>query len=432
MKTPIDKNKSISRLVIILIALILGLAFGALLLFLVRTYQQQAEGSQANNIGVITPDRVAALEEESLEEREYGLINVFYDSELMIEPQIIEQLLNSEELGIFTESGTGDISIYIIPSITADQLASDNQQRQFSRFDGAIVSGNYVYLTEEFTRAIARPVNSYQSLFAGLMYAELFNQLDQQFLNQLSESENNYDFSNNETVSSFASLTDSDVADWQTPYPSKVKEYEVYVSVCSSVDSAVDLLICELAVYQASENDKLPPNSQEFIANNFDLRTNAQYKATGVIEGGEIKTSLEELNYEEADLRFNAWDVPNFTSDAYQLREDDIFYSELSSQRLQRLRSEIEADGWQLQLETDPVEDDQFGFDTVRYIYEKENNLLKSQLTLMVMDTSTLNVDCIIEGIGEVFCDNKESINKDSGYYVQVIVGQFARYELDE
>jgi hypothetical protein len=185
-------------------------------------------------------------------------------------------------------------------------------------------------------------------------------------------------------------------------------------------------------VYQAGENDKLPPNSQEFIANNFDLRTNAQYNATGVIEGGEIKTSLEELNYEEADLRFNAWDVPNFTSDAYQLREDDIFYSELSSERLQRLRSEIEADGWQVQLETDPVEDDQFGFDTVRYIYEKENNLLKSQLTLMVMDTSTLNVDCIIEGIGEVFCDNKESINKDSGYYVQVIVGQFARYELDE
>lgn len=423
----------LKQLRVILLTIIAGGLCGTCLLFSFQFYNAELKQNELDRLNVLTPSNIRSVNVRDLNSTKLNGVKVYYQKEATIELEVLEYLLTRKEVSeYFNLPDEGDnYQIYLLATVDNGRLLRGVPAKtEHLRTETWIASGNYLYLSENYSKQIPKPISAYQSLWAGLSYVKLYNSLSGEQKGKAAAAGEGYNLGELALVKDYAALTNNKAQAWSNPYPSKLKEYESQTDLCLGVGSFEHLLLCEAALYQANSSSSLPPKSLKFLADNFKLEQQAAYRATNSYTAAYLATQVEGLGLEPATLKFTAWDFPLFDSTAYTPVGEPLYLQRVDQAKLDSLKAKLKGEGWQEQTASNKQADDQFKAATHKLTFSKANPLLQSQLTIAVMDTSSLAVDCILEGVGVIYCD-QASISKNSGLYLQLTLGQYAKYELE-
>lgn len=418
----------------IISVIILGSICGLLLVVGVQFYQTEIRKAKLDDLHVLTPKGLVVVGTDSFDRDSSGKVDIYYSDNAATELAAVKFLLGTKEFNksFDLDKNGGDYEVYIITSVDNNKFLNNIPTKtKFTEYKGVIVSGNFIYLTKDFSVQIPDPTNAYQALWSGFATAQLFNELTDEELGEAVKADQGYDLNQIERVQAYIGLTNGDADKWVNPYPSKTEEYVSSAPICADLKSYVELMICELVIFQSAQATTLPPASQKFVTDNYKLDEKAALTATQTVTASDLPEIADGYDFKTSKVKFTAWDFPTFSSPTYQAKADNLYLQNADQTKLDKLQANLKKDGWELSEKSAVVKDDQFKVDTYKLTFTKDNPLQKAQLTIAVMDTKTMGVDCIIEGVGIVYCDQKASITKNTGLYLQLAIGQYSKYTLN-
>ncbi|MFW5702593.1 MAG: hypothetical protein ACOCXP_01355 [Candidatus Dojkabacteria bacterium] len=444
----INPKSKIFRVSVVFFLLLLGAIFAVLAFMLIQFIREEINQSDEAAAGVFSSANLEA-ELENYQTESVSQFNVRYDPQYQDEWEVLQFILETTRLeDQFSDEQLSEIKIFLIPTITNEQLLSDKYY--FYETSGSLVSGSNIYFTSGFAEQIALGEPAYDVVFSSLFYAAQYTQLESDSIANFAQNEQIYHLRSVPLVSEFDSLTfsaeeedddenDDETRSWEQPYPQKISEYSELSPACINIDSAASLLSCEFTLYQAGQNTILPPDSQKFIEGKFDISPNARQNALELWDYSDVSEAIAEiegLSISQSPVEFDSWDLPVLTAANYDILAGGPFYYQVDETELSQIRSKIEELGWLYEEPreegADSASDDQFGATTRRFSYTKETALHKQQLSIMMLNTNELNADCIVSKIGQSFCDTENSLQKGNDYHIQIVLGKYNIFELLE
>ncbi len=317
--------------------------------------------------------------------------------------------------------GASKVKIVVLPSVS--MAAITEQTGVFMQKDVAIYSANFVYFPAEASLLLRNPDRLMDNLVAGLQYASAFKDTP-------TTQGSVYDISASGLLASY--LKDIGVSPatgeqkvWTSPYPEKSSEYSKVSEVCFEIGSYLELMLCEAALQLNGNQAQIPPKSSAF----FEARGQqsfASFKALGRLAPNEIRSQISQLGLSESKIKFNNWGFNDMEAASYLIANDG-YYKNLNQEKLDSVKAVISSLGFELSEESTKVPNTQFGGQSNFLKYRKNMPIGDILVSVRVLDTGSLSSDCIVEGVGELFCTD-DAIAKNSGFFIQIIVGEKLKY----
>lgn len=358
-------------------------------------------------------------------EEQVGEVKIMYTTSSEDEKEIVKSLLQSKPIAEKIQNSKG-ITIVIDTSMTKlhleDVIKSGPEVLVAPGY--LFFSGNYIYITSNAKLNDGHAF--YQELLSGIVYAEMFNEFTNEDIQAFITNKEEYDFSKIDLMQEYikvAGITETE-STWQHPNNNLLSQYRSAVEICST-DAPISVLACEVVVYESGNKSKLPDNISTFLTKNMKVVENGEFTALNTFPAGQNDKYPGSAKLSISPIKYNDWDIGTFTDTKFKQISNSKVYHKVSVAQLEKLKTTIEKDGWRFIKKSAAVKSKKFGAVQQNWIFQKEGNLIKSELIIRTMNTSGLTSDCIVQGFA-VFCDSK-SIYKNSGYVLEVLVGEYTK-----
>lgn len=405
----------------LLIIIPLGLLIGMVAFLAANFISTQLTTSTQEQAGILPPVKIADLNLAKFTQSTHDKLNIYANPNADIETATLDFIISQLD-------SAPAANIYVERKLTTEKLfASYEKNYHLENIGIGVVSGNNIYLTREFGNSLNKPEVAISSLLAALAYTESYAEVEPMLLEFIS-AHKKYDLTAATSFTKYLEITQpANKTTWEVPYPKKLSEYTAKISFCADVTTAPQLWLCESAIFQSSNSELLPPANKEYFSS---MSQQANYSTTLLKQNyqAELQAILTKLSLQKSKIAYEDWQLPLFSSANYQQKLKSDNYQGLNADLLASLETEIVAAGWGKTVTSDKKKDSQFESERYSISFNRENPLIKSELTLLVLDTATINADCIIQGIGFTFCDSN-SLYKDSGYYIQLVIADHNRYK---
>jgi len=401
---------------VLCLILLLGIIVGGAIYYFV--FMPNPENTRLRSVGVITPEVVGVRPTLTWSNDEVELWSEG-GSNLT---DTVEAALSSG-VRIFPSDSASAAKLKIVVLQNTSMSAITEQTGVFVQKDVAIYSGSFVYLPAEASLLLRNPDRLMDNLVAGLQYASAFKSTP------LKEG-TIYDINASNLLTSYindiaVNQNTNNSSGWVSPYPEKTAEYAKISEVCFEVGSYIELMLCESALQQNGQQALIPPKSSEFFESRG-MQNFSSFKALGRLTPNELKSQLSTLNLTASKIKFNNWGFTDLEEASY-LISNDGYFKNLSQESLNIVKSSISDLGFELVEESAKTPNTQFGGQSNFLKYRKNTPIGDILVSVRVLDTATLSSDCIVEGVGELFCTD-DAIAKNSGLFIQVIVGEKLKY----
>jgi len=290
-----------------------------------------------------------------------------------------------------------------------DLLKSKN--KSFNQANGIIISGNYVYLTPEYLQERTDHQQMYEDFYAALLSAKLFNSIP---LNVLT------DFANNNKP--YSLNTSPMVQNWgNNKLAIPIKNPNGWCQI--KMDYAN--LICASLVYQQQSN-KLSSSQINFLAKELSLKAAQEVTDLYIINSGVSDFYLAKLKLTPSSINYPFIGITNF--DKNLVKDTSNNYQNITSANLTDINNLLKQQNWVFLNQTEPIKDQEFDANQSAQYYTREDPLVKQTLVLEILDTATINANCITSGIGNIYCNGK-SLYKSTNYYLRIVITQENKYQ---
>lgn len=404
------------------LVLFLGILAGGAIYYFV--FMPNPENTQLRSVGVITPEAVGIRPTLTWSNDE---LELWSDGGSNLTDTVEAALASGIRLFPSDNSSAAKLKVVVLPSISMSAITE--QTGVFVQKDVAIYSGSFVYLPAEASLLLRNPDRLMDNLVAGLQYASAFK-------STATKEGTVYDINASGLLTSYVSAVTSSqqgqpnstittTNNWVSPYPEKTSQYAKISEVCFEIGSYLELMLCESALQQNGNQSLIPPKSSEFFESRG-LQNFSSFKALSRLTPSEVNTKLNALNLTASKIKFNNWGFTDLEEASY-LISNDGYFKNLSQDNLNLVKSAISELGFELAEESPKNPNTQFGGQSNYLKYRKNTPIGDILVSIRVLDTATLSTDCIVEGVGELFCTD-DAIGKESGLFIQVVVGEKLKY----
>lgn len=307
---------------------------------------------------------------------------------------------------IDTLDNTAPVEIIMKESLNIQDLENHGQNYNLQKIDLVYISGNYIYLPSNNKLAIDLPDRAFDSLIPAIVIANS---------TKIDIEGKSYHFN---VIKEYSDKLEDD---------KNLGELESRLSSCSNPNKdQFSEISCIISLYFAGLGGNLTTNNYEFISNNLPNLGNLKSIALGLPDKATIDKYFDIVSTKESPVAYSNWEVDaleDINSEAMPLRlaSESNYYLVSSESDLKSITEEIEKDGWAKFNRVETVNDSKFNLKQEMVAYSLEDLLLEKYLAVRIMDTSTMNADCIVGGVGLAYCNN-QSLYKNSGYLVNIII----------
>ncbi len=268
-------------------------------------------------------------------------------------------------------------------------------ERSFSRIGNIIISGRYIYIN---------PIDVPLKYFVG-------NYISALIITQYQSDWNNPVL--NEYYNSIPNAQEG-----KLPYPEVIKSYAGKLINCQGITDYFQLLSCEINLALNGYSESIPVAQQSFIVTQLGIEENTIDEIIGLTNISDINVVLAKLQLEENELIYKNWEFEESEiTGVINSAPTTNAYNGANAAKVQQLVNDLTAQGWQQSPEDYKTKDSQFGADQSAVVLNLDRDLAKQTLVIFTLDTAQLNVDCFVEGVGQVYCGDN-SINKNTGLYL--------------
>ncbi len=404
----------------------MGTVLGFAGFYLWQNYQLEINRPASAKAGVLTPKYIPAVDALGLQENSFANYKIRFASQDLDTQNKLANLLQNQVFTGLIQDKSSEINLVLVPRLELSQLVSQpanqlgsNYPIRYDNINNIIVSGNYIYLPKESQVLFAKPQVLADSLFAASLLVKLYEQIPDSEIDNLAKQKQLYNLDVTSLVADFQAnvLVGQNFDSWSAQNQELANSLAGLNDLCSNLKANYQLLICLATSLQINPNAALADNYKTFINTKLPLTSAGLYQSLGILTAEYLPKLTSQLDLKETGFNFKSWDLPALADKSYTIISISKYYQNVTATKLEQIKQAIVLDGWQFIKATDRVSNKQLSVQQYNWEFARSNSLQGQSLIIQIMDTTTINGDCIVATPGQEYCDG-QSLYKNSDNYL--------------